>query len=350
MNKVYLIDVSRRLLILVLLLGGYITQAVAADIYVPVKDVLSVYEGTSNANAEQLKSHIQSLLQEAVDQSDQTATISDVTIRGGGGDQTGDLAAGSYNYTFKVTSTSTITLNFERAIGTGNINPATLYGTLDHEQVVVSNAIEIKARQSVGNLNFPSNWGNYVYGTPVNDLSTKIEVLGMSGVSFNDASVYLVKDGSSILYTGNNSLDAGEYDVQLTFPPTEQFAYTPALSNCTQLAVGSYISTVKLKVKEKPITNTTFPVFLEDVGGLGKMAVNTNLNRAKNLIGNNINPSDFVSEIKVYSDANFSNEVTAGRLAPGGVYSYRVVLLPNYGKGNNVSAGVGGATINFNTS
>lgn len=145
MNKVYLIDVSRRLLILVLLLGGYITQAVAADIYVPVKDVLSVYEGTSNANAEQLKSHIQSLLQEAVDQSDQTATISDVTIRGGG-DQTGDLAAGSYNYTFKVTSTSTITLNFERAIGTGNINPATLYGTLDHEQVVVSNAIEIKAR------------------------------------------------------------------------------------------------------------------------------------------------------------------------------------------------------------
>lgn len=350
MKKVYLIDVSRRLLILVLLLGGYITQAVAADIFVPVKDVLSVYEGTGNANAEQLKAHIQSLLQEAVDQSDQTATISDVTIRGGGGDQTGDLAAGSYNYTFKVTSTSTITLNFERAIGTGNITPVTLFGILDHEQVVVTNAIEIKARQSVGNLNFPSNWGNYVYGTPVNDLSTKIEVLGMAGVSFNDASVYLVKDGSSILYTGNNSLDAGEYDVQLTFPPTEQFAYTPALSNCTQLAVGSYISTVKLKVKEKPITNTTFPVFLEDVGGLGKMAVNTNLNRAKNLIGNNINPSDFVSEIKVYSDANFSNEVTAGRLAPGGVYSYRVVLLPNYGKGNNVSAGVGGATINFNTS
>ena len=71
MKKVYLIDVSRRLLILVLLLGGYITQAVAADIFVPVKDVLSYYEGTSDANAEQLKSHIQSLLQEAVDQSDQ---------------------------------------------------------------------------------------------------------------------------------------------------------------------------------------------------------------------------------------------------------------------------------------
>lgn len=248
MKKVYLIDVSRRLLILVLLLGGYITQAVAADIFVPVKDVLSVYEGTGNANAEQLKAHIQSLLQEAVDQSDQTATISDVTIRGGGGDQTGDLAAGSYNYTFKVTSTSTITLNFERATGTGNINPTTLFGILDHEQVVVTNAIEIKARQSVGNLNFPSNWGNYVYGTPVNDLSSKIEVLNMPGVSFNDASVYLVKDGLSILYTGNNSLDAGEYDVQLTFPPTEQFAYTPALSNCTQQAVGSYISTVKLKV------------------------------------------------------------------------------------------------------
>lgn len=328
MKKVYLIDVSRRLLILVLLLGGYITQAVAADIFVPVKDVLSVYEGTGNANAEQLKAHIQSLLQETVDQSDQAATISDVTIRGAGGDQTGDLVAGSYNYTFKVTSSTSITLNFERATGTGNITPTTLFGILDHEQVVVTNAIEIKARQSVGNLNFPSNWGNYVYGTPVNDLSTKIEVLGMSGVSFNDASVYLVKDGSSILYTGNNSLDAGEYDVQLMFPPTEQFAYTPALSNCTQLAIGSYVSTVKLKVKEKPITNTTFPVFLEDVGGLGKMAVNTNLNRAKNLIGNNINPSDFVLEIKVYSDANFSNEVTAGRLAPGGVYSYRVVPLP----------------------
>ena len=59
MKKVYLIDVSRRLLILVLLLGGYITQAVAADIFVPVKDVLSVYEGTGNANAEQLKAHIQ---------------------------------------------------------------------------------------------------------------------------------------------------------------------------------------------------------------------------------------------------------------------------------------------------
>ena len=42
MKKVYLIDVSRRLLIFVLLLGGYITQAAAADIYVPVKDVLSI--------------------------------------------------------------------------------------------------------------------------------------------------------------------------------------------------------------------------------------------------------------------------------------------------------------------
>ena len=66
MKKVYLIDVSRRLLIFVLLLGGYITQAAAADIYVPVKDALSYYEGTSDANAEQLKSHIQSLLQGVV--------------------------------------------------------------------------------------------------------------------------------------------------------------------------------------------------------------------------------------------------------------------------------------------
>lgn len=349
MNKVYLIDVSRRLLIFVLLLGGYITQAVAADIYVPVKDVLSVYEGTSDANAEQLKAHIQSLLQEVVDLSDQTATISDVTIRGAGGDQTGDLVAGSYNYTFKVTSSSTVTLNFERAIGTGNINPATLFGILDHESVVVTNAIEIKARQTVGNLNFPANWGNYVYGTPVSDLNTKIQVSGMSGVSLTDASVFLVKDGVETLYTGNNSLEAGEYDVVLTFPPTEQFAYSPSLSNCTQQAIGSYISTAKLKVKEKPINNTVFPVFAEGVGGLGKMAANTNLNRAKNQINNNINPSDFISEIKIYSDANFSNEVTAGKLAPGVVYSYRVVLLPNYGKGNNVSASVGGKTINFNT-
>ncbi|WP_288205162.1 MBG domain-containing protein [uncultured Parabacteroides sp.] len=349
MNKVYLIDVSRRLLIFVLLLGGYITQAVAADIYVPVKDVLSVYEGTSDANAEQLKAHIQSLLQEVVDLSDQTATISDVTIRAAGSDQTGDLAAGSYNYTFKVTSTSPVTLNFERAIGTGNITPPTLFGTLDHEQVVVTNAIEIKARQAVGNLNFPANWGNYVYGTPISDLSNKIQVSDMSGVSFIDASVFLVKDGVETLYTGNNSLDAGEYDVVVTFPPTEQFAYSPSLSNCTQQAIGSYISTAKLKVKEKPINNTVFPVFAEGVGGLGKMAANTNLNRVKNRINNNINPSDFISEIKVYSDANFSNEVTAGKLAPGAVYSYRVVLLPNYGKGNNVSASVGGATINFNT-
>ena len=58
MKKVYLIDVSRRLLIFVLLLGGYITQAAAADIYVPVKDVLSYYEGTSDANAEQLISKV----------------------------------------------------------------------------------------------------------------------------------------------------------------------------------------------------------------------------------------------------------------------------------------------------
>lgn len=349
MNKVYLIDVSRRLLILVLLLGGYITQATAADIYVPVKDVLSYYEGTSNANAEQLKSHIQSLLQGVVDQSDQSAIISDVTVRGVGVDQTGDLVPGSYNYTFKVTSSSVVTLNFERAIGTGNINPATLYGELNHDQVVVSNAIEIKARQTIGNLNFPSNWGNYVYGTPVSDLSTKIEVLGMSGVRFDHATVNLVKDGLSTLYTDNNSLEAGEYDVVLTFPPTEQFAYSPSLSNCTEEATGTYKSTVKLKVKEKPINNTVFPVFAEGVGGLGKMAVNTNLNRAKNLIGNNINPSDFISEIKIYSDTNFSNEVTAGRLAAGAVYSYRVILLPNYGKGNNVSACVGGATITFNT-
>ena len=171
----------------------------------------------------------------------------------------------------------------------------------------------------------------------------------MSGVSITDASVFLVKDGLEIQYTGNNSLEAGEYDVVVTFPPTEQFAYAPSLSNCTQQAIGSYISTVKLKVKEKPINNTVFPVFAEGVGGLGKMAANTNLIRAKNQINNNINPSDFISEIKVYSDANFSNEVTAGKLVPGAVYSYRVVLLPNYGKGNNVSASVGGATINFNT-
>lgn len=150
MKKVYLIDVSRRLLIFVLLLGGYITQTAAADIYVPVKDVLSYYEGTSDANAEQLKSHIQSLLQGVVDQSDQAAIISDVTIRGNGGDQTGDLVAGSYNYTFKVTSTSSITLNFERTIGTGNINPATLFGELDHDQVVVQMLSRSKpARQSV---------------------------------------------------------------------------------------------------------------------------------------------------------------------------------------------------------
>lgn len=309
MKKVYLIDVSRRLLIFVLLLGGYITQTAAADIYVPVKDVLSYYEGTSDANAEQLKSHIQSLLQGVVDQSDQAAIISDVTIRGNGGDQTGDLVAGSYNYTFKVTSTSSITLNFERTIGTGNINPATLFGELDHDQVVVSNAIEIKARQAVGDLKFPANWGNYVYGTSVSDLHSKIQVLDMPGVSFNDASVFLVKDGVSAQYTGNNMLEAGKYDVVITFPPTDQFAYEPGLTNCTKQATGSYISTKQLIVKEKPIDNTVFPVFAEKVGGLGELdpASNLNLNRIKNLIRNNITSSDdFISEIKIYSGNGLS--------------------------------------------
>lgn len=352
MKKVYLIDVSRRLLIFVLLLGGYITQAAAADIYVPVKDVLSYYEGTSDANAEQLKSHIQSLLQGVVDQSDQAAIISDVTIRGNGGDQTGDLVAGSYNYTFKVTSTGSITLNFERTIGTGNINPATLFGELDHDQVVVSNAIEIKAHQAVGDLKFPANWGNYVYGTSVSDLHTKIQVLDMPGVSFNDASVFLVKDGVSAQYTGNNMLEAGKYDVVITFPPTDQFAYEPGLTNCTKQATGSYISTKQLIVKEKPIDNTVFPVFAEKVGGLGELdpASNLNLNRIKNLIRNNITSSDdFISEIKIYSGNGFTSEITTGRLVPGNVYSYRVVLLPNYGAGSNVSAGVGGASVSLNT-
>ena len=112
MNKEYLIDVSRRLLIFVLLLGGYVTQAAAADMFVPVKDVLSFYEGTGNANAEQLKVHIHSLLQDAVDQSGETATISDVEIVGG----SGDLTAASYNYKFQVSSASAITLNLFRAI------------------------------------------------------------------------------------------------------------------------------------------------------------------------------------------------------------------------------------------
>lgn len=352
MKKVYLIDVSRRLLIFVLLLGGYITQAIAADIYVPVKDVLSYYEGTSEANAEQLKSHIQSLLQEAVDLSDQSAIISDVTIRGTGGNQTGDLVPGDYNYTYKVTSTGTVTLNFERTIGTGNITPANLFGILDHEEVRVTNAIEIKARQAVGNLKFPANWGNYVYGTSVSDLHTKIQVLDMPGVSFNDASVFLVKDGASVQYTGSNLLEAGKYDVVVTFPPTGQFAYEPTLANCAKQETGSYISTKQLVVKEKPIDNTVFPVFAEKVGGLGELdpASNINLNRIKRLITNNISSSDdFISEIKVYSNSNFTNEVTSGPLSPGAVYSYRVVLLPNYGEGSNVSAGVGGASISLNT-
>lgn len=346
MNKVYLIDVSRRLLIFVLLLGGYITQAVAADIYVPVKDVLSFYQGTEYANKVQLESHIQSLLQDAVSG---TAIISEVVVqRNNGTLPPAELGVNSFSYTFNISGSSG-DFAFRRTVGDDLISPTSIQLTGNTVNIAVSNAIEIKARQAVGNLTFPANWGNYVYGTPISDLSTKIQVSGMSGVSFNDASVFLVKDGDSILYTGNNSLEAGEYDVVVTFPPTEQFAYSPSLSNCTQQAIGSYISTAKLKVKEKPINNTVFPVFAEGVGGLGKMAANTNLNRAKNLINNNINPSDFISEIKVYSGANFSNEVTAGKLTPGAVYSYRVVLLPNYGKGNNVSASVGGATINFNT-
>lgn len=93
MKKVYLIDVSRRLLIFVLLLGGYITQTAAADIYVPVKDVLSYYEGTSDANAGAVKIPYPKFIAGVVDQSDQAAIISDVTIRGNGGDQTGDLVA-----------------------------------------------------------------------------------------------------------------------------------------------------------------------------------------------------------------------------------------------------------------
>lgn len=346
MNKVYLIDVSRRLLIFVLLLGGYITQAVAADIYVPVKDVLSFYQGTEYANKVQLESHIQSLLQDAVSG---TAIISEVVVqRNNGTLPPAELGVNSFSYTFNISGSSG-DFAFRRTVGDDLITPNPIELTGSTVNIAVSNAIEIKARQAVGNLNFPANWGNYVYGTPISDLDTKIQVLGMSGVSFIDASVFLVKDGVETLYTGNNSLDAGEYDVVVTFPPTEQFAYSPSLSNCTQQAIGSYISTAKLKVKEKPINNTVFPVFAEGVGGLGKMAANTNLNRAKNLINNNINPSDFISEIKVYSGANFSNEVTAGKLTPGAVYSYRVVLLPNYGKGNNVSASVGGATINFNT-
>ena len=346
MNKVYLIDVSRRLLIFVLLLGGYITQAVAADIYVPVKDVLSFYQGTEYANKVQLESHIQSLLQDAVSG---TAIISEVVVqRNNGTLPPAELGVNSFSYTFNISGSSG-DFAFRRTVGDDLISPTSIQLTGNTVNIAVSNAIEIKARQAVGNLNFPANWGNYVYGTPISDLNTKIQVSGMSGVSITDASVFLVKDGLEIQYTGNNSLEAGEYDVVVTFPPTEQFAYAPSLSNCTQQAIGSYISTVKLKVKEKPINNTVFPVFAEGVGGLGKMAANTNLIRAKNQINNNINPSDFISEIKVYSDANFSNEVTAGKLVPGAVYSYRVVLLPNYGKGNNVSASVGGATINFNT-
>ena len=313
MNKVYLIDVSRRLLIFVLLLGGYITQAVAADIYVPVKDVLSFYQGTEYANKVQLESHIQSLLQDAVSG---TAIISEVVVqRNNGTLPPAELGVNSFSYTFNISGSSG-DFAFRRTVGDDLISPTSIQLTGNTVNIAVSNAIEIKARQAVGNLTFPANWGNYVYGTPISDLSTKIQVSGMSGVSFNDASVFLVKDGDSILYTGNNSLEAGEYDVVVTFPPTEQFAYSPSLSNCTQQAIGSYISTAKLKVKEKPINNTVFPVFAEGVGGLGKMAANTNLNRAKNLINNNINPSDFISEIKVYSGANFSNEVTAGKLTP----------------------------------
>ena len=352
MKKVYLIDVSRRLLIFVLLLGGYITQAIAADIYVPVKDVLSYYEGTSEANAEQLKSHIQSLIQDVVDQSGESATVSDVTVRGGGSAHTGDLVAGSYNYTFNITASSG-TINFFRAIDQNPITPNRVDGpTGGAVTVTVPLAIEIKARQAVGNLKFPANWGNYVYGTSVSDLYTKIQVLDMPGVSFNDASVFLVKDGASVQYTGSNLLEAGKYDVVVTFPPTGQFAYEPTLANCTKQETGSYISTKQLVVKEKPIDNTVFPVFAEKVGGLGELdpASNINLNRIKRLITNNISSSDdFISEIKVYSNSNFTNEVTSGPLSPGAVYSYRVVLLPNYGEGSNVSAGVGGASISLNT-
>ena len=86
----------------------------------------------------------------------------------------------------------------------------------------------------------------------------KIQVLDMPGVSFNDASVFLVKDGVSAQYTGNNMLEAGKYDVVITFPPTDQFAYEPGLTNCTKQATGSYISTKQLIVKEKPIDNTVF--------------------------------------------------------------------------------------------
>lgn len=214
----------------------------------------------------------------------------------------------------------------------------------------VNGKIEIKTGAVVtGNLNFPTNWGNYTYGTPISDLRSKIQLTGIDGVSIDDVALYLVKDGVETLYDGNNVVDAGDYDVVLHFPTSEHYTYSPTATNSVRQSDGTYLSSNKLKVKSQPITGTIFPVFADGVGGLGKLANNVTLAKAKSSITDNINPSDFISEVKIYSDSNFGTEVTSGRLTPGGTYSYRVILDANYTKGSNVSASVGGKGISFNT-
>lgn len=323
-------------------LGIKVTNNKVVTIKVPAKEVLSYYTDEANANVNQLSVAIATQIDKELANAGLKLTVSAVRILKNGTQQSGNLEANDYSYSFVLEPNASGTEILFQRVPDGRIT-TNVEGS--RTTVTVSNSIEIK-RVLDASIFFPAKFAAVTFGT---DPSVSVRAaISLTNIPAETEGYVL-----SLVDAGGKEYDlsqtptpaAGTYTVKLTFSESSDYDFSKVNVENGTKAGNAFTATAKLTIGQQKIGEVVLPAWLPTTA-LGQLDVMTT-NRAKNRILNQISAIKGISSVKIYSDDNFNTEVTGGQLIPGNVYSYIVTLDPSYTDGGKTTTPVGSTIVSF---
>ena len=255
------------------------------------------------------------------------------------------LAVNTYSYTFDVRARKDLKIAFKDAASTAAV---TLQGD-ETANFTANGSITVKkATASKGSITFPDKFAALTYGTaPWGALRNVITMTNMPDEAVGYSLSLIAADNTEIQLDDAMTPPVGMYTVQLTLPTSDTYDYSSvSVSGGTKDAAGVvFKSTAKLTIGQQKIGAVELPIWLQTTS-LGELGVTT-AQKAKNLVLSQIPAIKGFSDVKIYTNDSFNSEVTKGNLTPGTVYSYAVILDPNYTDGGKTTTQVGAQIVSF---
>ena len=264
------------------------------------------------------------------------------------GSNTYPLGVGYYSYSFDVRAKKDLKIAFIDAVNTTprEIKKDRKFSFTATEKINVQKTVVA----TTGKVVFPASFKAATYGDDLEfALRNVIELTSqMPAEASNYALTLVAVDGTEYELSQNPIPPAGSYSVKLTLPVSDVYDYSKVDvdNGSRKFGEDAFIATAKLKINQQKIGAIDLPIWLS-TSKLGEMGT-IRVEWAKNRILSQISAIRGIATVKIYQDNNFGTEVT-GSLVPGGLYSYEVILDPNYTDSKQAVTEVGSTIVVFDT-